>query len=138
MTIGHLLELNDVQTAEKLRKEFRFNEKLFFRLRLSSLAKQGNFTDFEKLVEKRGNKLIGYDQIIKICADNQRNDEGLKLISKCSGKVKVSALLYLRQFLEGAEEANRMNDVDLIAKCYRIAQQFDPAVANQISEKFAN
>jgi len=52
--------------------------------------------------------------------------------------MRVNALLNLRRFVDAAEVSDQINDVDLIGKCYRNAQQFDIAAANEISQRYAS
>ena len=50
----------------------------------------------------------------------------------------VNALLHLRLFVKAAEAADQMNDIEQIARCYKTAQQFDVAAANEISQRYAS
>lgn len=43
----------------------------------------------------------------------------------------------MKRYVEAADVANQMNDIDLVEKCYNIAQRNDPQAANQISARFS-
>ena len=136
-TIKLVLLQNDAQMANRLKKEFKFNDRYFFRLRLTCLAQQNQFEEIEQLVRAK-KPLIGFDQIIKICVVHGRTDEAEKYLPRCQGKVRINALLNLRRFVLAAEVADQINDVELIGKCYKTAQQFDMTAANEISQRYAN
>jgi hypothetical protein len=136
-TIRKVLDKRDVQLATKLKKEFKLDERLFLRLRLVALARLGAFDEFEQLVKGK-RPLVSVEQLVSICVAHGRADEAEKYLARCQGKQRFAALLHLKRFVEAAEVADSVNDVELIEKAYKAAQAADPTQANQISQRYAN
>ena len=85
-TIRKVLDKRDIQLATKLKKEFKFNERLFLRLRLVALARLGAFEEFEQLVKGK-RPLVSVDQLVAICVSHGREDEAEKYLLRCQEMV---------------------------------------------------
>jgi len=83
-TIKNVLLNNDGKLANQLKKEFKFNDRFFFRLRLTCFAQQNNFDEIDQLCRAK-RPPIGFDQIVKICVDHNRADEADKYLGRCQG-----------------------------------------------------
>ena len=53
------------------------------------------------------------------------------------GKQRISGLLVMGRYVDAADVANQLNDIDLVEKCYNQAQRNDPQAANQISARYS-
>lgn len=86
-TVENVLLRGDVKLATQIKKEFRLNEKLFYRLRLTSLARLNKFDDLEQFVKAK-KPPFPFSDIVKICTDFGRNDQAEKFLPRCQGKAK--------------------------------------------------
>ena len=92
-----------------------FNDVHFFRLRLLALGRAGDFPEIEKTAKNRKSP-IGLEFFIKVCMENGRADEAEKYLAKMTGKNRVHGLLEMKRYIDAADVANSMGDIDLVEK----------------------
>ena len=113
--LKYLLAQGEYQKADQLKRDMKFNDVHFFRLRLLALGRAGDFPEIEKTAKNRKSP-IGLEFFIKVCMENGRADEAEKYLAKMTGKNRVHGLLEMKRYIDAADVANSMGDIDLVEK----------------------
>jgi hypothetical protein len=78
------LSLNDIDTAEKLKKQFKMSDKSYIISRLKGYADQGQWVEFEALVADKNKRsaVVPYYAIVEMLVDYKENDRADKYVMK--------------------------------------------------------
>jgi len=135
-TLRQLLNSGDFVRAEQIKKDMRFNEAHFARLKLNALGEQGAFGEIEKM-GKAKRPPCPFEHFIKVCIKAKRPDEAEKYLDRLQGKQRIAGLLQMGRYVDAAGVANQSGDIDLVEKCYNQAQRADPAAAAEIAQLYS-
>ena len=90
-TIRQLLNNGEFQKAEQVKKEIKFNDVHFARLKLNALGDQGQFGEIEKMAKSK-RPPAPFEHFIKVCIKAKRSDEAEKYLNRLQGTV-ISVIL---------------------------------------------
>lgn len=79
-TIRHVLLLGDTKQAEKLKNEYKVQDRRYWWLQV--LAEQFQWDELERF-SKAKKSPIGYEPFVEVCLQNRNVEQARKYLSKC-------------------------------------------------------
>ncbi|KAJ3440208.1 vacuolar protein sorting vps16 [Anaeramoeba flamelloides] len=115
-TISIMIQNNDMKTAKKMKKQFKINDRRYWWLVISTLAK---FRMWEKLrlFSESKNSPIGYEPFVRVCLKNFAKKEAVKYIPKIKSIRKRAEIYFQLKMLQLATEAaTQLKDEEMLNK----------------------
>ena len=99
--IRKLLDQGEFQKAEQVKKELKFNDVNFARLKLNALAARQQFAEIEKMARPK-RPPAPFEHFIKVCVEAGRVDEAEKYLARLQAKFAIHfATCFFTSFISG-------------------------------------
>lgn len=87
-TIRQLLTLGDLKQAEKLKNEYKVQDRRFWWLRIQVMSEHFQWDELERFSKSKKSP-IGYEPFVEVCLKQMNVDEAKKYLPKCREDKKI-------------------------------------------------
>lgn len=87
-TIREILRLGDLKQAEKLKNEYKVQDRRYWWLRIQVMSEQGQWDELERFCKSKKSP-IGYEPFVEVCLKQMNVDEAKKYLPKCREDKKI-------------------------------------------------
>lgn len=98
-TIKQLLNIGDIKQADKMKSEYKVQDRRYWWIRIQVYADHFQWDELEKFSKSKKSP-IGYEPFVEVCLKHNNINEAKKYLSKCSSNKKIkwfirAGLVYL-------------------------------------------
>lgn len=88
-TLQRLLAIGDTKMAEKLKSEYKVQDRRWWWLRIQCMAEHHQWEEIEKFSKSKKSP-IGYEPFVEVCLKKNKVNEAKKYIPKCREEKKLN------------------------------------------------
>lgn len=91
-TLHRLLTIGDIKTAEKIKNEYKVQDRRWWWLRIQVMSEHFQWEEIEKFSKSKKSP-IGYEPFVEVCLKKNNVNEAKKYIMKCRDEKKIKWFL---------------------------------------------
>lgn len=109
-TIKQLLNIGDIKLAEKMKSEYKVQDRRYWWLRIQVYADHFQWDELEKFSKSKKSP-IGYEPFVEVCLKHNNIHEAKKYLAKCSSHKKIKWFIRAGMVEEAALAALEQKDL---------------------------